>query len=176
MNTEEEIEITKIDALQRQLSEAVLLFFEGRDPVAVHTLTSAACQIATDIARSKGLRAPLRDIEFLEGRRKQAWVRALKSTENFFKHADKDPEATFSFHPVITPLFMAEAIAVLWQLGVECTVEIEVYQIWFLQKYGKYYSHIRETEVFQHFDIKGTNLDDLHFFRMIIDKLRAERN
>jgi hypothetical protein len=40
------INVTKLDAVQAQLREAITLFFEERSPIAIHTLVLASHQIA----------------------------------------------------------------------------------------------------------------------------------
>lgn len=42
------IKITKMHSAILQLKEAIKLFFEERDPVSIHTLSSAALQIIND--------------------------------------------------------------------------------------------------------------------------------
>lgn len=39
------IQVTKLDAVRRQLETAVILWFHDGDPVSIHTLTGAAYQI-----------------------------------------------------------------------------------------------------------------------------------
>jgi hypothetical protein len=48
-------EIRKIDAARRQLDEAIRLWMEGRDPLAIHTLSMAAFGILYDIAKHQNL-------------------------------------------------------------------------------------------------------------------------
>lgn len=167
--------VSKIEAAERQLSEAIKLFFEERDPVAIHALASGAGQIAADLARKQGLNAPLRDTEYLSGKQKKWWIQVIKSAENFFKHAERDSDEVFHLPTDITRLFLAEAIAMLEAVGSAGTVEMEIYQVWFVQKYGGGYRFIAETDSFKHFDIPGTDWDDLLFFRRLIDIVRKSR-
>jgi hypothetical protein len=40
--TDGTFKLSKLEAAERQLREAIFLFFERRDPVAIHSLTGAA--------------------------------------------------------------------------------------------------------------------------------------
>ena len=48
------LQISKLDAARRQLEIAVRLYFAEDDPVSIHTLTSAAYQLLSDINRALG--------------------------------------------------------------------------------------------------------------------------
>lgn len=170
-----EIKVSKIEAAERQLSEAIRLFFEERDPVAIHALASGAAQIAADLAKKIGLSSPLRDTEYLSGEHKRQWLRGIKSAENFFKHADRDAGEVFLLPTDVTRLFLSEAAVTLQAIGSTGTVEMEIYQIWFLRKYGGANPSIAASQTFKHFDIPGTDLDDLLFFRVLIDVIREAR-
>ena len=47
------LEITKRDAANRQLNEAIHFFFEQRDPIAIHTLVGSAALILSDLVEAK---------------------------------------------------------------------------------------------------------------------------
>jgi hypothetical protein len=55
------VELTKLDAAERQLRQAIQLFFRHADEVSIHTLTADACQIMRDLAKHRGIAHPLRD-------------------------------------------------------------------------------------------------------------------
>ena len=46
--------VTKVDAVRRQLSTAIRLFFEGRDTVSIHSLVAAAQGIMHDLLKKQG--------------------------------------------------------------------------------------------------------------------------
>lgn len=91
--------LRKIHTAERNLEEAVRLFFEKRDPIAVHTLASAAQGVVRDIARSRGLdhTSILDDNPLITENNRQKWISAINAPRNFFKHADKDPEGLLDF-------------------------------------------------------------------------------
>jgi hypothetical protein len=94
--------ISKLDAARRQLEVAVRLYFFEDDPVSIYTLSGAAYEVLSDIASSKGF--ALQTIEksmwdrVKPGKERELHV-ALSRHKNFFKHADRDPDATIDFKP-----------------------------------------------------------------------------
>ena len=77
--------ICKRDAADRQLDVAIKLWFNGEDPIAIHTLACSAYQIVHDLCPEEELL--YRSLVFKEEYRKKA-ISHLKSSYNFFKHAD----------------------------------------------------------------------------------------
>jgi hypothetical protein len=101
------VTITKIDAAKRQLRTAIRLWFEDADPVSIHTLAFAAYEIIHTISKK---RSPSRselifDLPVPDERKKEfrMWV---KSHANFFKHADRDGDATIDFRPALSETFL----------------------------------------------------------------------
>src|SRR5438309_1362798 len=80
--------ITKLDAAKSQLSTAISLYFEDRDPVSVHTLVMAASEIIDRICDSKGTPAMRRNLfAAIVPERRREVADALNKASNFFKHA-----------------------------------------------------------------------------------------
>lgn len=53
--------VTKIEAASRQLREAILLFFEERDAIAIHTIVASAHQILSDVGKRKGVQSAVKN-------------------------------------------------------------------------------------------------------------------
>jgi hypothetical protein len=90
-------EIPKIEAAQRQLDEAIRLWMEGRDPVAIHTLTMAAFGILYNLAEYHDLLIdddPL--VQLLSG----PGHKRFRKFANFLKHAKTDPTASYPEPPI----------------------------------------------------------------------------
>ena len=100
--------IGKLDVARRQVAEAIRMFFERRDPVAVHTLIYAAHQILTDLCTARRLDTILKNNPLLKPERAREWHQAMNEAGNFLKHADKDPDATLEFRPKLTEGFIFE--------------------------------------------------------------------
>jgi hypothetical protein len=87
-----EIKVTKLEAAQRQIDAAILMLYRGDDPVAVHTVISAACRIIRDLcSRANTSTWQKFDEVFIPGKQREAWG-AFSRAANFFKHADRDPD------------------------------------------------------------------------------------
>ncbi|MCI0917470.1 hypothetical protein JNA64_09870 [Pseudomonas stutzeri] len=53
--------LTKFDAAERQLLQAIRLFFREEDAISIHTLPEAASQILYDIGKETGIKSMFRD-------------------------------------------------------------------------------------------------------------------
>jgi hypothetical protein len=127
--------VTKIDAIQRQLKTAILLFLEDGDAVSIHTLTAAALQVAMDLGAKAGLAGFVKDLEFIKPEKHEFFRKVVNSAENFFKHADRDPEAVLEFYPAATPLYLADAAALYGKLGGPEFPALQVFHVWFMLNY-----------------------------------------
>lgn len=86
------IMITKSEIIRRHTNSDIKLLFNGGDPLAVIALSSAAFQIARDLAEHSkidGLHKVLKDLAS-PGKEKELW-KEFNKLGNFLKHADKDP-------------------------------------------------------------------------------------
>ena len=110
--------VTKEEAATVQLDTAIKLYFEDRDLISAHTLASASMGIidglykndrntilskqfdGADDPREVTLKFGMRDEwDFLaKPEHKNELFQILNASQNFFKHADKDPGATHEFN------------------------------------------------------------------------------
>jgi hypothetical protein len=127
------IKISKLDAARRQLETAVRLYFSEADPVSIHTLTSAAYQVLSDLNRVRGGTPMLKE-------QLPSWVRPdatdkvkhkLNEATNFFKHADRDHEDVLEFRQETSELFLYDAVRKYRELTGETVPVLGVYDIWF---------------------------------------------
>src|SRR3990172_99317 len=58
----ESFNISKFNAAERQLKEAIRLVIQGRDPISTHTLACSAHQILYDLAQKHGISSNIKDI------------------------------------------------------------------------------------------------------------------
>jgi len=87
--------LTKITAARRQLATAIVLHFEDRDAVSVHTLAHAAAEVANTLCRHRGIE-PYFDRHhkrLFVGKTDREIKDAFSRSRNFMKHADRDSEA-----------------------------------------------------------------------------------
>lgn len=109
MNT---IELDKLAVAREQLDAAIELFFASDNLIAVHTLTAAAYNVLRDLALKQGSEFPFIKTGFLatlKSSEKKAALAYLNAPENFFKHADKDPNGILQFDPRLTELMLLDA-------------------------------------------------------------------
>ncbi|MDP1771626.1 MAG: hypothetical protein Q8L15_05025 [Methylobacter sp.] len=131
----QKLTISKLDAAKRQLETVIRLYFAYGDPVAIHTLTSAAYNVIRDINKKRGGSPLIAKDGFLdyikEGHEKE--VRDLiNAAENFFKHADRDYDSTIDFNPEQSEFLILEACGAYWKLTGEFPPLFRVYQSWFI--------------------------------------------
>lgn len=163
--------IAKLEAAERQTAQAIRLFFDGGDEIAVHTLTAAAYQILSDLCGHRGIKRELEDSEVLEelGAKKEV-LAALREPQNFFKHADKDPEGTVRFSPMLSVGLLYYCVYYFRALTQRTFHEGDVFLIWFFLKHPERVPAPFQEVVRQ----AAVNLDhsDLAFFASQIRKGR----
>ena len=107
--------VSQIEAAQRQLDTAILLWFQDGDLVSAHTLAAAAHGIIHDLNRANKGPPLLFDSPTIDPKLKRESVAILKAFENFCKHADnrKREVKEMELEPRVTVAFM---FACLWGL------------------------------------------------------------
>lgn len=128
------LHVSKLDAAKRQLETAIRLYFNDSDPVSIHTLTAATYNVLRDINRSSGgekliIKEKLIDRVLPEYRKEIQ--QALNEAENFFKHADKDPNGVLQFSPRLTELMIWESCLAYYQLSGEQLALTRLFNAWF---------------------------------------------
>jgi|SRR6185312_4239743 len=108
------IKVSKLEVARDQLDAAIEVFFSSDNAIAVHTLTAAAYNVLRDIAKRDGSDFPFIKTGFIatlkESEKNKVMV-FLNAPENFFKHADRDPDETLEFDPQLTELMLMDACA-----------------------------------------------------------------
>ena len=129
--------LTKLDVARRQLAVAIRLFFDGRDPVSVHTLASNAWEIVDVLCRKRGV-----DSISEQTRENIPYGKDLKRDfinkpyRNFFKHADNDPDGTVEgFSDRMNDDILFLVVDDLIRLKQPTLYECQVFQIWYLAVY-----------------------------------------
>ena len=133
------IRLTKIEVVERQLREAIRLFAEGRDPVTVRTVAGAAHQVLNDLAKTIGFGSFIKDSPYLRPEKKSEWVGMVNSAQNFFKHADRDPEAVLDFYPEFTKFLLFDAVEMYLTLKKPLFLEGFVFRAWIYVNYPQFF-------------------------------------
>jgi hypothetical protein len=84
--------ITKLEAARRQLDEAIRLWLDSREPLAVHTLTMAAFRVLYDLI---AINEPEYSSHLKQLLSAHGFTRFYKIA-NALKHADRDPASAVS--------------------------------------------------------------------------------
>lgn len=167
--------VGKVEAARRQLREAILLFFEGRDLIAVHTLAAASLQVFADVGATAGASSLLKDARFIREDKKKLWFDSLHEAQNFFKHADRDPSASLNFKPSTTPYYILDSVLLEAQLQKSLSPASNCFLLWF------YLAHpdVLTDEPYQTFskatNATGIEAKDFEFFRELILRIEQQR-
>jgi len=133
MNTDRiKIKVPKLDAARRQLNMAIKLWFNGEDPVAIHTLAFAAYEVLHVISKKRN---PYRqdllfDSDLIKDEYRKDWNDFIKKPGNFFKHAKNDADETIEFDPMLSELFLLFAIAAVGSCRELPNDEESVFTLW----------------------------------------------
>jgi hypothetical protein len=133
------LKLSKLDCARRQLEMGIELYFMERDPVSIHTLAGAARQLLVDINKHRGGKPLMTEIEALKGivilGKEKELSQLFKKAENFFKHADYDPEAIIDFAPEFNEVVLWEASVKYYELTSETTPVMGAIKIWFAARH-----------------------------------------
>lgn len=167
----------KLKTARRQLIEAINLFFEERDPVAVHTLVGASLNILHDhFNTAAAWYSKLmfhRESIYIKKEYQKKWINRIRDARNFFKHADYDLKkgrGEIEFETDINIFQILEAIQCLRILEAtkfEFSPEFKVFWRWFVLKYPHIITDNSYTK-----NLGDIDLNDFEFFRNCIQLLR----
>ena len=131
--------VTKLDAAGRQLRVAIRLFFQREDMVAVHTLAAAAQEVLRRIGRARGIKSIFLDEGYIDQvvrpEMRQEYRRLLTETQNFLKHAGRDPDGVLDFYPDATRFHLFDAAQMYCQLDPGGHREAAGFLCWYCMKY-----------------------------------------
>jgi hypothetical protein len=123
--------VSKIDAAKRQLETAITLYFSNADPVSVHALAAAAHEILHALCKSRGGKSLIKDIGIRKGKEKE-YRKIINEAQNFFKHGDSDPDASFEFRPTTTETFIFDACQMYISVTTETPKPLYIFNFWFV--------------------------------------------
>lgn len=129
------IMLTKFDVAERQLLQAIAMFFRDDDPVSVHTLSEAAAQVLSDIGEPFGVTSFIRENEIVREDKKKEWLNAIFAAKNFFKHADRDKDEIHAFKPSSNVFSLLDAVNMHSKIKSAFTPETFIFTTWVILKY-----------------------------------------
>ena len=112
-----EFKLSKRDVAERQLDMAIELFFGEAEPVSIHTLTAASYEVAAHLAKKRNGVETIFDTSMIKDEFRKEWVNGVRKSQNFFKHADLDPDQIHNFNTDETKIHILMAIALFGALG-----------------------------------------------------------
>ncbi|MBI3798197.1 MAG: hypothetical protein HY268_14680 [Deltaproteobacteria bacterium] len=155
------IRLSKIEVAERQLREAIRLFAEGRDPVVVRTVAGTAHQVLNDLTKTRGFGSFIKDSPYLRPEKKREWIEMVNSAQNFFKHADRDPEAVLDFYPEFTKFLLLDAVEMYLTLRKCLFLEGFVFRAWLYVNYPQFFADQNLRGQFEDFARQlGTHVND----------------
>ena len=133
-----ELKVSKLDAAKRQLETTIRLYFSDGDPVSIHTLTAAAYNVLRDVTKQKGGEPMLiksQILDYVKPEHHKMIKEKVAEAENFFKHADRDHDATLDFNPEMSELLLIDACAQYKKLAGEEPPLFVIFRVWFIANY-----------------------------------------
>ena len=160
-----ELHLSKLDVALRQLETAITLYFHYADPISIHTLTAAAYNVLRNIKTHRGVDfTMLKDAEQVYPHMRDKFRSVLNEAENFFKHADRDPDDTISFAPDLSDILLIEACEIYGRLTGERRPILTLYIAWFCIRNPQYYKSVPQVN---YLNKEYQETDRLLYFREI---------
>ncbi|MGH8771983.1 MAG: hypothetical protein ACREV2_12510, partial [Burkholderiales bacterium] len=131
---EKSLTISKLDAAKRQLETVIRMYFNSGDPVAMHTLAAAGFNVIRDLNKKRGGGPMLQDkmFEYVKPEHHKLLREKMSEAQNFFKHADRDHEATLEFNPDSTEFLTLDACYKYAELTGEFPPLFQIYSGWMM--------------------------------------------
>jgi hypothetical protein len=150
------IKISKLEAVRRQLETAIRIYFVNGDPVSVHTLAAASLQIF-DLDKKEPQTGTFWDLLRTQVRPEYVSevIKLFTEAENFFKHADRDPDKVLEFPLSMPEWFLWECVIKYPELAGETPVFMRAYKLWFMIRH----SNILKAEIRAQVDFLGLSPD-----------------
>lgn len=127
--------LNKFDVAERQLLQAIRMFFREEDPVSIHTLAEAAAQILNDISPDFKAIQLFRNADYIREESKKEWFYHLSKSKNFFKHADRDKDAIHEFNDINNHFSLFDALNKHVQIKRKWMPETVAFWGWFCMEY-----------------------------------------
>ncbi|ADO83799.1 hypothetical protein [Ilyobacter polytropus] len=155
-----ELTLSKLDIVKRQLETAIILYFNEKDPVSIHTLTCAAYNVIRDLNYKKENSSfSIREMFFKYGVKKEHEKEVIKkfnAAQNFFKHADKDSDEFLNFNPKATEILIFDAANLYSSLSGEKPELFLLFISWYIANNSDLFEFPLE-----HTEILNSNKEDI---------------
>ena len=135
MRDDQPLLLSKFDVAERQLLQAIRLFFKEEDEVSIHTLSEAAAQVLCDIGGEYDVKSILRDSDRIRPERRREWLAVVSKSRNFFKHADRDKHNVLEFKSIFNDMSILDAVTMYQTIKKRWTPETILFLMWFGLRY-----------------------------------------
>lgn len=136
--------LSKFDVAERQLLQAIAMFFREEDPVSIHTLTASASQVLYEIREKYSATSAIRDSDFFEESIRGLISSQLSESSNFFRHVTLYPDTHHAFKSVFNHAALIDAISVYSSIKTKHVPETFTFMAWYSREYPK---HIKRESV-----------------------------
>lgn len=174
MNT---LELSKFDVVERQLLQAIRMFFREEDPVSIHTLSEAAAQVLNDIGSSYGTHSHIREGYSILHVTKKEWLDLIFQSRNFFKHADRDKDSVHSFKLEWNDFSLIDAVSMYGAIKKKWVPETKAFILWFFLMYPDLLKEKTNLSIVLEHARKYGNIPDHNnkiMFLELIEKMRQK--
>jgi hypothetical protein len=128
--------LTKLEVARRQLITSTRLFFSDEDSVSVYTLAHAAGEILDALCKRHGKTRFFEQMQSVSGISDRGLRKIARYGRDFFKHADRDPDAILDdFDDTMNDHILIGAALDYGMLTDTKPMEIQVYPLWYFAAY-----------------------------------------
>ncbi len=118
------------------MSTAIRLFFEEKDTVSTYALAAAAQDLLRGLLRTRGEGSRIKDTDLVVPGREKEWRSGMNRPQNFFKHADEDPDGVLEFRPVdLVPFVILDCIDMYGRYVRSSPPDSVLFMTWFSLNY-----------------------------------------
>jgi len=142
------VTINKLDAAREQLEAASELYFREMGIASIHTLAAAAFEVVEALAERRETSTLIQEnlLNYLTEEMKQEVLQAMRTPQNFFKHADRDPEAELELEPKFTEMLMIFAVTTYWRLTGQLPPICDAFANWVLLQQPEWLKNVPAAE------------------------------
>ncbi|MDO8734758.1 MAG: hypothetical protein Q7K21_06335 [Elusimicrobiota bacterium] len=130
-----QIKVGKLESAKRQLETAIILYFNDKDPISIHTLVCAAHEVIADITKKAGGNSLILEGNMIKQEYKNDFRKMVRKAKNFFKHGDNDSNDTIVFNPDMNDTYLIDTCEGYQLLTGEINPYFVIYRAWFHYKY-----------------------------------------
>jgi hypothetical protein len=127
--------VSKLEAAGRQLRQAIHIFLSDGDMISVHTLATASLQVLADIGIKAGVESMVKNPQSIRPEKRKYVANLMNEPQNFFKHADRDPDGVLEFYPDSTPFYVIDAVLLHQKLSGTTMPACKAFHVWFSLNY-----------------------------------------